>query len=86
MSNKPKSKVIPVKPTQQKTWPTTISEREACRSLLAQRAQIDARLNAIWNEAAKRIGVPAAVDVHLEPSCAEWIMRQEVLPPVVPKP
>lgn len=39
---------------QPRSWPMTLAERELTAILLGQRAQIEAKLNAIWQDRAER--------------------------------
>lgn len=47
----------PKTPAAPHSWPMSVTEREAVSALLAVRAQIDARIEAVWREAAARLSI-----------------------------
>lgn len=57
--------------------PMTATEREATGALMMLRANIDARLEAVWKDAAARLGIDPKATADIDAKAAAWVVSDE---------
>ena len=77
MSKAPKMLVVP----QTDSWPMTVAEFEGISGLMVLNAQLNDRLNAIRDEAKRRINVGKSADIDFDAQAKVW---RRAKPPEVP--
>lgn len=70
MSSKPKLSAR-AKPTG--PWPLSLAEKEALGALMIEGAKIQARIEALWADAARRHGVDPKTPVRVDEKAAAWV-------------